>query len=199
MVLQFARVNDAVTKNTSKVETNKNPFQKAIFQLAPLKSQLNNFLNATEKYKDSEDAEIKQSATLLSAQVLLLRDSTDQDIQFCEKILNNPSFASDQLGTASKELSEIKESQKSAWEGYSLAGNTVSFALIQASNSNDLNSKMVLKIDRNETAKLKAQLVRLFGSSITKAHNASLPIVASPAASLWSFLNQKWEATNYSN
>lgn len=197
IINQFASVKDlTLQKSHPSAEGNTNPFEDLLSQLTALKTQLDEFQAVIKNYETSDDPEIKQSAALLGANVLMLSISTQNGIELCEKNLNDPTRIINQRGTVVREIDEFKANHNKAWETYSTAGTSLSFGLTQASDRNNLNSKLILKISRSEVAMLKSQIISLFGSSVTKGLNTSIPMVNLPAAEFWTFLNQKWATSN---
>jgi hypothetical protein len=192
MINQFASVKDIVMQPTpASTASDTNPFENLLSQLTELKKQLDEFGATIKNYENSDDPEIKQSATLLNTEVFILSASTQNGIEICEKNLNEPTRIINQRGTVAREIDEFKASHNKAWDTYAMGGTTLSYGLMQAADRNNLNSKIIPKMSRTEVAMLKSQIISEFGSSVTKGLTTSTPMVAVPAAQLWTFLSGK--------
>lgn len=188
----YAIVKDATStplpQNLGAMETVRASLQSSIkqrraFQLADIQIQ---------KFKESDDAEIRQVVALMSAPFTLLAILQEQITTECEKILNTPqATAIAEQGTLYKRIFELQEEANANWELYIKTSGVAGFAL--SDSSRPVDGKLhYLKITTAERAELKKQLLAKFGKSVRDGVTSKTGPNAAPAIKMWEFLNDNW-------
>lgn len=148
-----------------------------------------------DQFSKSKDTEIRQSVALFSAALWMLQMNSEQTATACESFLNNPRDVLDAPGTAMRSIFELQEQAKSAWDAYARSGISVSYPLTDSARVSN-GTLQYLKITQDEREKLKAQLVEAFGPSIKSGVDRTTSMNRIPAASLWQFLDDRWESAD---
>ncbi|UTH73795.1 hypothetical protein [Chromobacterium sp. IIBBL 290-4] len=193
MINQFSEVYSISVKKDSDVPEELGQFYSLMSRLVVLRSQLDEFEGLVKGYEKDEDPEIRASSTLLHGQILILKEKVQDGVSLIENDLNDTDRILRESGTVVREIDEFKIGYDKAWMIYAMGGNSVSFGLVMAENQNDVNSKVVLKVGREEVDRLKSQLIKKFGLSVLKGTKRSTSRASIPAVQLWEFLNEKWE------